>query len=145
MQKIIDDLEMPPVLVASVIGHTLRHLETTVSPAAEFTYYTMYGLFKFIHGKKLEPTIARAMLPEVYAHPKMVFDSVLTTTGYKKYSADEIFSNIPILRDKFAEIRTSPRPDAAVDWIMGNLRRMAMGNLPLKDVRARVEKEIGHE
>jgi glutamyl-tRNA(Gln) amidotransferase subunit E len=145
MQKIIDDLGMPPKLVASVFGHTLRHLETTVSPAAEFKYYTLYGLFKFIHGKKLDPIIAKAMLPEVYAHPKMVFDSVLTTIGYKKYAADEIAANIPILRDKFAEIRTSPRQDAAVDWIMGNLRPMALGNMPLRDLRVRVEKEIGHE
>jgi len=145
IQKIIDDLGMPPVLVGSVFGHTLRHLETTVSPAAEFKYYTLYGMFKFIHEKKLDPIIARPMLAEVYAHPKMVFDSVLTIIGYKKYDADDIAVNIPILRDKFAEIRTSPRPDAAVDWIMGNLRRMALGNMPLKDLRARVEKEIGHE
>ncbi len=145
MQKIIDDLNMAPKLVGSVFGHTLRHLETTVSPAAEFKYYTLFGLFKYIHGKKLEPTIAKEMLPEVYAHPKMVFDSVLTTIGYKKYAADEIAANIPILRNKFAEIRTSPRADAVVDWIMGNLRRMALGNMPLRELRSRVKKEIGHE
>lgn len=145
MQKIIDDLGMPPRLVGGVFGHTLRHLETTVNPAAEFKYYTVYGLFKFIQWKKLEPTIAKEMLPEVYAHPKMVFDSVLTTIGYRKYSVDEIVANIPILRDKFAEIRTSSRADAAVDWIMGNLRRMALGNIPLRDLRTRVEEVTHHE
>jgi len=145
MQKIVDDLGISAKLVGTTLGHTLRHVETTVTPAAEFKDYTLYGLFKFIHGRHLEPAIAGEMIPDLYAHPKMVFDSILTTIGYRPYTMDEIADHIPILRKKFAEIRKSTHSEAEVRWIMGNLRRMALGNVPLREVRARVEKEIVNE
>jgi len=144
IQKIIDDFGLPPKFVGAFFGHTLPHIETTVVPSAEFSYYTIYGLFKFLQARNLEITIAKAMLPDLYAHPKMVFESVLTTIGYRKYTVDDVRALIPVLRAKFAEIRTSRRPDAEVDWIMGNLRMMALGNMALGELRTLVVREIGH-
>jgi len=145
IQKIIDDFEAPPVFVGTLFGHDLRHLEYQIMPSAPFSYYTIYGLFKFIRAAGLEPDIAREMLPELYAHPKMVFESVLTTIGYKKYRPQEVIEHIPDLRRKFAEIRKSDEDRAEVDWIMGQLRKIAVGNISLSRLSARIKEEIGHD
>jgi glutamyl-tRNA(Gln) amidotransferase subunit E len=145
IQKIVEDFNQPAKFVGTLFGHTLRHIEARVTPAAEFSYYTIYGLFKFLHGRKLERTIAVEMLPELYAHPKMVFESVLTTIGYKRSGKDEILSHVAALRKKFAEIRKSSSSRAEIDWIMGNLRKIAVGNIPLSELSADLEKEINHD
>jgi glutamyl-tRNA(Gln) amidotransferase subunit E len=144
IQKIVEDFDQPARFVGTLFGHTLRHIETRVTPAAEFSFYTIYGLFKFIHTRKLERNIAKAMLPELYAHPKMIFESILTTIGYSKLPGDEILSRIPAYRKKFAEIRRSQEPRAEKDWIMGNLRNVALGNIPLDELSACIEKDINH-
>jgi len=139
VEKIVTDFGFDPKLVGTLFGHTLRHVETRIKAAREFKYYTMYGLFKFIHQRGLEPTIAKAMIPELYAHPQMVFDSVLTAISYKKRSVDDIKSQLPELENKFAEIGKSDKARAKIDWIMGYLRPLALGNMPLKELRREVE------
>lgn len=145
IQKIVNDFDQSPVFVGTLFGHTLRHIEARLTPAAEFRYYTISGLFKFLHGRKLDTKIAREMLSELYSHPKMVFESVLTTIGYSRHSREEILSHLPALRKKFAEIRKSKRARAEIDWIMGNLCKIALGNMPLDELSAIIEKEISHD
>lgn len=145
IQKIVDDFGQSPRFVGTLFGHSLRHIETRTSPSADFSYYTIYGLFKFIHAHGLDREAARAMLPELYAHPHMVFDSVLIATGYKKYTPAQILAYLPDLRKKYSQIQTSSRPGADIDWIMGRLRPIAVGNMPLAELRRRVEKGNSHE
>ncbi|MCP4566257.1 MAG: hypothetical protein GY841_01615 [FCB group bacterium] len=142
IEKIADDFDQPARFVGTLFGHTLRHFETRVTPAATFKYYTIYGLFKFLAGNGLDRLIAREMINELYAHPKMVFESVLTAIGYKKHSQKDILSHLPDLKKKFAEIRKSDRPEAQIDWIMGHLRKIAIGNVPLDELRAEVARGI---
>jgi glutamyl-tRNA(Gln) amidotransferase subunit E len=145
IEKIAADFDQPPKQVATLFGHTLRHIETRMTPSAEFNYYSLYGLFKFIHARKLDAAIAREMLPELYAHPKMVFESILTTIGYRKRNIEDVLSYVPALRKKFAEIRTSKQPQAEIDWIMGQVRAVAVGNISLRDLRTRIEEGINHD
>ncbi len=145
IEKIIADFDLPPRFVGTFFGHHLRHIETRLSPSADFNYYTIYGLFKFIHGHGLDKETARVMLPELYVHPHMVFDSVLTASGYRKYTPEAILAYLPNLRQKYSEIKTSKRPEAECDWIMGRLRPIAIGNMPLAELRRQVEKGMGHE
>lgn len=145
IEKIIADFGLPPKFVGTFFGHHLRHVETRLSPSAEFSDYTIYGLFKFLNGRGLDTEAAKLMLPELYVHPHMVFDSVLTASGFRPYSADDILAYLPNLRQKYSEIKTSKRPEAEGDWIMGRLRPIAIGNMPLAELRRHVEKGMGHE
>lgn len=145
IQKIVDDFNESPKFVGTLFGHLLRHLETHLTPAAQFDYYTIYGLFKFIHARKLERDVARAMLSELYTNPRMVFESVLTAIGYKEYSREDIIASVSDLRKKFATIRKTEQLNAEVAWIMGQLRSSALGNMPLGELRTALEKECGHD
>ena len=145
VQKIVDDFGLPPKFVGTFFGHTLRFVERTVTPSAEFDYYAIYGLFKFIKGRGLHYNIALAMLPELYAHPKMIFDSILNNSGYKKSSLEDIVAHMPDLRKKFAEIGITRTSRAEINWIMGFLRKRALGNMDLKELADAVGAEVSHE
>jgi len=78
--------------------------------------------------------ISKRMLPLVYQYPKMEFDSVLTSINYKEVSKDQILSKIPFLKKKLAEIRLSKGEDVEQNWIMGQLRRQAEGNMSMVEL-----------
>ncbi|MFZ5979550.1 MAG: Glu-tRNA(Gln) amidotransferase GatDE subunit E, partial [Candidatus Zixiibacteriota bacterium] len=145
IEKIVGECEISPKFVGTFFGHTVKHIEGKKAPAVGFTYNKIYGLFKFIKDKKLDREITKKMLPVLYDHPNMEFDSILTTIDYKKQTLEQILSYLPVLKDKFCQIKTSPLPTADLDWIMGNLRKLALGNVPLKDLKVRIEKEIDHD
>jgi len=97
-------------------------------------------MLRFIKQRNLDLGIARRMLPLVYQYPKMEFDSVLTSINFKMVSKDEITSKIPFLRKKFADIRLSKGPDVEHNWIMGQLRRQAEGNMSMSELHKALEK-----
>jgi glutamyl-tRNA(Gln) amidotransferase subunit E len=134
IERIINELDLNPAFVGKFFGHAVKWVEGQYTPTAEFDYKIVYALFRFLCQKNLELNIARRMLPLVYQHPKMEFDSVLTSIGYKPISKEVIVSKVPFLRNKLAEIRLSKGSDVEHNWIMGQLRRQAEGNMSLVEL-----------
>jgi len=144
IEKINEDFDIDPKFVGTLIGHALRRIEGANSPSADFDYRRVYDLFAFVEEHKLDREIVKKMLPVVYEYPNMDFDSVLTTIDFAPMSKDEILLSIPVLNQKFDEINTSSSPQARLCWIMGNLRKLAVGNISLAALKSYVEKEIAH-
>lgn len=145
IEKIVREGNIDPKYVSTFFGHTVKNIEGKRPPATGFSYNKIYGLFKFLGEKNIDREIARYMLPVLYDHPNMEFESILTTIDYKPHSREEILSYLPVLKEKFKQINTSPRPEAALDWIMGRLRKLAVGNIPLDELKALIEKELAHD
>ena len=145
MERIIEEYDEDPIFVASLLGHTLKHLEGTLTPSAEFNHDRLRGLFGFIAERKLDKAILREMLPVVYVHPEMDFESVLTTIRFKTVARETIIGQIPELRRMFDKLKHSNDPGAGGRWIMGELRAMALGNMPLVELHTAVEKEMAHD
>jgi glutamyl-tRNA(Gln) amidotransferase subunit E len=133
-------LDFEPRQVGTVFGHKLKHLEGHEKSVAPFSYNKVYGLFKFIQEQGLNLEIVDEMLPVVYQHPKMEFESVLNTIGFSRMSSDDIMGYVPLFRRKFAEIHRSSEKSAEVDWIMGQLRPLAAGNMRLAELAKRIEQ-----
>ncbi len=129
---------MSPAFVGKFFGHTVKWVEGQYKPAAEFDYKIIYALLRFLKQRDLDLGIARRMLPLVYQYPKMEFESVLTSIGFKTVTRDQIASKIPFLRNKLAEIRLSKGAGVEHDWIMGQLRRQAEGNISMKELHEAV-------
>jgi glutamyl-tRNA(Gln) amidotransferase subunit E len=134
IERIVAELDMNPAFVGKFFGHAVKWVEGQYKPAAEFDYKIIYALLRFIRQRNLDISIARRMLPQVYQYPKMEFESVLTSMSYKSIAKDQIVSKIPFLRNKFAEIRLSKGPDVEHNWIMGQLRRQAEGNMSMREL-----------
>ena len=70
---------------------------------------------------------------------------MLTTVGFRKADLAEILGHVPALSRKFRDINTSKNPGAETDWIMGNLRNIALDNVALKELKARIDKESDND
>ena len=123
IEKIIGELEYKPAFVGTLFGHKLKYIEGHYKPSAEFSYKIVYGLLKFIKDKGLTPELAWLMLPHVYEHPKLDFDSVLTSIKFKKVSKEQLLGSVPFLKSKFAEIQHGFKETNERDWIMGQIGR----------------------
>ncbi|MFA5970907.1 MAG: Glu-tRNA(Gln) amidotransferase subunit GatE [Lentimicrobiaceae bacterium] len=134
IERIVNELDMNPAFVGKFFGHSVKWIEGQYKPTAEFDYKIIYALMRFIKQRNLDPGIARRMLPLVYQYPKMEFESVLTSIGFKVVSKEEIVSKIPFLRKKLAEIRLSKGTTVEHNWIMGQLRRQAEGNISMLEL-----------
>lgn len=135
LEEIIDKLKIEPKWTGTLFGHTLKHVQGQFSPNSVFRPEKMYELLRFLRNKGLDYRIAKSLIPVVYRHPNMDFDSVLSAIQYKKRSKSSILSKIPFLKKKFEDIRTSKNEEAEVDWIMGELRILALGNIELRELR----------
>lgn len=135
IEKIINDLDVKPAYIGTFLGHTLKFIEGHYQPVAEFRYSQVYDLFKFLKENKLDLELARKMMPVLYEHAKMDFDSILTSIKFKRVSKEEILSHIPFLKEKYSKIRTSKNPEVGANWIMGELYEMSLGNISLSELK----------
>lgn len=140
--SIAGDFGFKPVEIGIFLGHRLKHIEGTMKAHEEFTYDIIHKLFGFIKDKNLRIEIAEPMLRVLYEHPKMRFESILTTLNYKKKEMEEILSPVDFLYDKFMQERVSNSDDCAVNWLMGQVRKQATGNVSLAELRKTLEKRI---
>lgn len=136
IEKIVNDLDYDPAFIGRLFGHKLKYIEGHSKPTAEFSYKVLYGLLKFIREKGFTPEIAWLMLPHVYEHPKIDFESVLISIKFKKVAKEQLFGSVPFLKSKFAEIQKGKKKENEKDWIMGQLRKMAIGNVSLSELAA---------
>jgi glutamyl-tRNA(Gln) amidotransferase subunit E len=141
----ISSFGFTPKFIGTFLGHTYKNIEGRKKPHKNFSYEKIFGLFGFISKKKLLPGIAKLMLPVIYEHPDMEFGSVLTIIDFKKYSLHELTAPIDFLYQKFRQIRYNESEKAAVDWLLGQLHRQALGNVEITALKAEIENKIRKE
>ncbi len=139
VERIVADFGAEPRFVATLLAHRLKYLQGRLRPGSPFDSARVYDLFAFCHEQGLQREILYEMLPVAYEHPKMDAESVLISIRFSRHDRQSILALIPLLREKFARINTSKDPGAGRRWIMGELRRMALGNVPLAELAAAVD------
>ncbi|HNZ66718.1 MAG TPA: Glu-tRNA(Gln) amidotransferase GatDE subunit E, partial [Planctomycetota bacterium] len=144
LQRIIDELLVDPKVIAKLFAHQLRRLEGKNRNSKVFDYNHIYRLIEYILQQGLDMEIAKIMLPIVYEYPQMDFDSVLTYIHYKRYSKDDILNRIPFLADKFIPFNQNKEiaEKARVKWMIGQLRKMATGNISFPELEKYVTNRL---
>jgi glutamyl-tRNA(Gln) amidotransferase subunit E len=126
-----EEFNVPARFTATLFAHTLKHLEGQYPKLPDFNYGKIHELLKFLSDQKLDLALARKMLVHIYQHPKMDYESILTTVNFKPVPKEEILAKIPYLVKKYQEIKTSNTEGAGNRWVMGNLNKLATGNISL--------------
>lgn len=134
INKIIDELDVVPSYAGTFFGHEVKFAEGHYKGPEKFDYNRVYSLFKFLSKNGISYELAEKMLQEMIEHPKMDFDSILTSIHFKKHSKKEILSKIPVLLDKFSEGKESVSESDRRNWVMGSLRNIAIGNINLTEL-----------
>jgi len=134
IEKIVKELKLNPRLIGTFFGHHLKWVEGRYDRPAEFSYEQLFDLFKFLKENHLDLMLAGNMLPVLYVHPKMDYESVLTSIGFKRAKKEDILSKAEFLNEKFKQIGRSGKPEARLNWVMGELRKVALGNINLTEL-----------
>jgi hypothetical protein len=141
IERIVATLPFSPDYVVTVFAHQLKRLEGRYGFTG-FCYEQVFDMFNFIHKRGLDPAILKAMLPISYQNPKMEFNSILIQLHYEKADRERILSLAPSLNQMFADICRTKREEANIEWIMGNLRKLALGNIDFAELREAVKDTI---
>ena len=142
IDRICDEIGYDHKFIGTFLGQYYRHLEGQKPPHPEFTHNKIYGLFSFLQKKQLDPEIAKNMLNVLHDHPNMEFNSVLTSLNFRRLKADDLLAPVGFLFEKFREISKSGDKVKIHKWLMGQLRKQAIGNISLTEFSRRVMEEI---
>jgi glutamyl-tRNA(Gln) amidotransferase subunit E len=134
IERIVRELDINPRFIGSFIGQRFKNVEGQHSHKPGFKYEILFALFRYLKDNQIDFEIAASMIPIIYDHPKMDFESVLISLKFKKLPKEEILGKIPFLRKKFLEIRRDERSQSESNWIMGQLRGIALGNINLTEL-----------
>ena len=145
LETIVVDLNENPVFAGTLLGHKLKYVEGQYTPSAEFRFEQIADLIRTIRAKKLDMAIIDRLLPLVYQHPKMDFESLLISMRYKPTSREEILEDIPFLMKKFTAFKPNTGEEALARWLMGQLRVKAPGNINLAGLRQAIGEKIKQE
>jgi len=138
IEKAEKELNIPPKLTSTVLGHTLRHIQGQYPLLADFTFEKVFNMLKFLAERELDLALSKRILVHLYQHPKMDFESILISLNFKEVTKEEILGKLPFLVKKYGEIRTSHDDSAGKRWIMGHLHNLAIGNISLRELSDRI-------
>ena len=131
--------EIEPKIAGKVLGHILRNTERRIGPVSSEHLERVHSCIIYVNEKSIRHNILTEMIPLCLRFPSLNLDEILGETGFITLSEDEIYEKIPDLRNEFRINRRSKREGAESDWIMGELRSVALGNMDLKELRKAVE------
>ena len=141
IERIVKELKINPVFVGTFFGHYIKFVEGHYKKGREFNFDIVYDLFVFLLKNKYDLKLAKKMFAILYVHPKMDMESVLISIKFKAISKEDITKHIPFLREKFSMIRFNELKDNEINWIMGQLQQMAIGNISMQALKKLVEKK----
>ena len=119
---------------ATLLGHNVRHAMGAREIDVERVRWAVVEAAE----RALTREILRLLVPLALLEPTATFDDLLGRVGYRKTTRKEIRAEIA--RGSKAFVARHPEPAARVRALMGCVRPLAMGNVPLRDVAAWVEE-----
>ena len=144
LQDLIKLLNIPPSYAGKFLGQILKYHEGQMKAKQDLNYKLLYKLFDFLKKNKLDIQLAEKMLPVLLENPRMEFESILSEIKFKKIAPKEIIDNLAFVKNKFKLKKGKDKAKAMKDWIMGQVRYSALGNMPLAKLYEEV-KNMEHE
>ncbi len=132
-----------PKFVAYFFGQNVKYWQyKKLNNRKKINYRKIVDMFAFIKQNNLHHEIAKRMLPIIIEHPNMELQSVLNILNFKKRKKEELIAPIDFLIEKFYQLNPKHNKEDLINWIMGELRNLAIGNISLKELRNEIQKRI---
>lgn len=138
MEKINNELGFKPPFVATLLAHRLKNLQGKNKTKSQFKFEQIYDLLAFIKQNHYTSQLAFILLKEVYQHPGMDFQSILNSIKFQPKSKEDIINAAQLLKTKFTP-KKEKKKGLKLNWIMGNIRPQAIGNVELNEVYQLIE------
>ncbi len=142
LERIINELDSNPKQLGVLLGHYVKNLEGKYNGKTDFDYQNIYDLIKFTNDNNIHFSLIRRILPVLFENPGNDFPSVLTTINFQKRNKDEIIKKIGGFAGEIHKTNGSCTAEDIKNYIMGQLRPYAEGNICLTELYEHVNKEI---
>ncbi|MCD4768641.1 MAG: Glu-tRNA(Gln) amidotransferase subunit GatE [Bacteroidales bacterium] len=142
IEEISEKNDFDPKYIGIFLAQTFKNIEGKKKAHKDFSYDIIRKLFNYIKEKDLDPDIAGSMIRILYEHPKMRYESILTTLNFKRKSMDDLLAPLDFLYEKFLTIKISNGKEVTANWLMGQVRRQAVGNVDFALLRKNIEQKI---
>ncbi|MDX9942351.1 MAG: Glu-tRNA(Gln) amidotransferase subunit GatE [Bacteroidales bacterium] len=139
LKKMVEDLMVDPVFAGTLLGHRLPFVEGHYEVSDGFSYEQLLDILREIQARGLDREIIKPILPVLVQHPKMDFDSILVSINFKSQKPEEVLSGVRFLKKKYASIGRSKDDADRINWMMGQLRKNAVGNIALRELHTALE------
>jgi glutamyl-tRNA(Gln) amidotransferase subunit E len=139
IEKINTELGIDTRLTATILAHDLKHIQRHSPPSPGFSFSRIYDLLSYLKFKNIDLAIVKKMLVRIYTAPEKDFDAILKEIGFRETTRPEIMNKLSFFRDQYKSIRISKDDSAGERWIMGQLNTLALGNIPLAELRKIVQ------
>lgn len=138
LKEMVEKQAEDPVFAGTLFGHRLKFVEGHYDRAPGFRYDLVAKTMQALKKRNIDAELIKNILPVIYQHPKMDIDSLLSSVGYRPMNENEVLANLDFLRKKFDSIRKKQGIETEVNWLMGQLRGSAVGNVGLSKLRKKV-------
>lgn len=142
LERMSRESGIPPRKLALLYAHYLKSMQG--AGPLPYDHQRITDLLRFVSNRKLCFDVLPPMLKVLFHNPNMQFASVLSLIGYKQNRDEDILAQIPLLITMWNKARTGgkKRRDAQKNWMMGLLRPLALGNIPLDDLSRAVDEAL---
>jgi len=141
LDQIVRNTNIPATWLGHFFGQYVKYVEGHYLRGHGFTYHKIKELFLFLENQHLTYELAYKLLPILYEHPQMDFQSMLDTIHFKKIPIEELIEKARFLSQKF-EAKKNATLEDKINWIMGQLRYQALGNILLSTLAQNILNEI---
>jgi len=138
LAELAEATSIAPKRIATLMAHNVKCAEGFFDPNL-ISDALLAGLFSFIEENELNDALLKHLLPLAVKHPEKAVQEIVDLWGFEITPQEEILAQIPKLRAAFEQNHSSKREGAVTDFIMGELRSMAVGNMNLTTLRQAVE------
>jgi len=138
LERLIEDVGLDPVFASTLLGHTLRCACAGEPGDAGW----LVDLARAVNARGLQVEILRELVPPACIDASADLDALLAHIGYAPTSEEALVDRLASLSAQFS--RRSPRTseDALSRWLLGQIRREALGNVSMARLAERVRNEV---
>jgi glutamyl-tRNA(Gln) amidotransferase subunit E len=142
IETIATDYGYEPAFVARMCAQYLKNLEDKFPGWPLLPHDGLVALFSDVKKHGLDRDILPGLLAAWYGSPEKDFEELLAEIGYRELRPKDIVDRIGKSRSRFSRNGSRTAADAESHWLMGQLRPLALGNIPLKELRGAIEEAL---
>ena len=137
------ELGYSPKKIAVLIAEHFKHLITKGMASMEQAKDVLH-ILSLMKKQNLDIDLAEDLMTAMLSNPTVSFENALTMIGYKTISKENLAAMILPLVEEFGRIRRSHSSENAIRWVIGKMRKPALGNLPLSELLPMVQHVVNH-
>ena len=138
LRQLIEVEGLKPRFAGTLVGQTLRSVcgdrPGDTQWIAELTHQ--------LNSRGLDVELLKVLVEQTFANPNGDLDALLETMNHKPISQQDLLALVPSLQSQFEVRRRRTSARAMRDWIMGQLRPRALGNVSLSELATDIEGVI---